>query len=58
MTAGELIEKLKTVYPDTEVIIEGPAIYDADYLPYHRYEYTKEDVKIRDGEFVISVYDP
>lgn len=58
MTAGELIELLKSVYPDTEVVIKGPAIYDADYLPYHRYEYTKEDVEVKSGEFVIHVYDP
>lgn len=56
MTAGELIEKLKTVYPDTEVIIEAP-VYD-DYHPYRKYEFTKEDIKVTCyGEFIISVYD-
>lgn len=58
MTVKELMEILSKQDPDMEVVIEGPAIYDADYLPYHRYEYTKEDVKVRDGDFVISVYDP
>lgn len=56
MTAGELIEKLKTVYPDTEVIIKAPA-YD-DYCPYRKYGFTEEDVKVTCyGELIITVYD-
>lgn len=56
MTAGELIEKLKAVYPDTEVIIEAP-VYD-DYHPYRKYEFTEEDIKITCyGELIITVYD-
>ena len=58
MTAGELIEKLKTVYPDTEVIIEGPAFDDAEYLPYRKYGFTEEDIEVTCyGELIISVYD-
>lgn len=58
MTAGELIEKLKTVYPDTKVIIEGPAFEDVEYLPYRKYEFTEEDIKITCyGELIIAVYD-
>ena len=58
MTAGELIEKLKTVYPDTEVIIEGPTSDDVEYLPYRKYVFREEDIKVTCyGELIISVYD-
>lgn len=57
MTAGELIEKLKTVDPDMEVIIEAPAFDDVEYLPYRRYGFTKEDVEVKYSYFIISVDD-
>lgn len=58
MTAGELIEKLKTVYPDTEVIIECPTSDDVEYLPYRKYGFREEDIKVTCyGELIISVYD-
>jgi len=56
MTAKELIKKLKAVYPDTEVIIEGPAP-DPEYYPYRKYDFTEEDIKVTCyGELIISVY--
>ena len=57
MTAGELIEKLKTVYSDTEVIIEGPTSDDVEYLLYRKYGFREEDIKVTCyGELIISVY--
>lgn len=57
MTAKELIEKLKTVYPDTEVIIEGPAS-DVEYYPYRKYNFTEKDIEVTSyGELIISIYD-
>ena len=58
MTAGELIELLKTVYPDTEVIINGPEHDDPDYYLFHKYYFTKEDVKVTCyGKLIINIYD-
>ena len=58
MTAGELIEKLKTVYPDTEVIIEGPAFNDVEWMPYRKYGFTEEDIEVTGyGELIINIYD-
>lgn len=57
MTAGELIEKLKTVYPDTEITIEVPS-YDEYYYPYRKYGITEDAVKVTCyGELIITVYD-
>lgn len=57
MTAGELIEKLKTVHPDMEVFIEAPVFDDVEYLPYRKYGFTEEDVIVRYGDLIISVDD-
>ncbi len=54
MTAGELIEMLKTVDPDMEVVIEAP---DSGYYTSEYYEYPidKEEIDISFGKFSIGV---
>lgn len=54
MTAGELIELLKTVDPDMEVVIEAPG---SDYYNTEYYEYPidKEAIEISFGQLSIGV---
>lgn len=50
MTAGELIEKLKTVNPDTEVVIEGRD-FTGEYSDAN--EMTEKHIYICDERIVI-----
>lgn len=54
MTAGELIEKLKTVDSDMEVVIEAP---DSGYYTdeYYEYGFTEKDIDTNFGKFSIGV---
>jgi hypothetical protein len=54
MTAGELIEKLKTVDPDMEVVVEAP---DSGYYTdeYYEYGFTEKDIDTNFGKFSIWV---
>lgn len=54
MTARELIEMLKTVDPDTEVVVVAP---DSGYWAdeYHEYPINKEDIDTNFGKFSIGV---
>lgn len=54
MTEKELIEKLKTVDPDTEVVVVAP---DYDYYSYGYYEYSidREGIDVRPEKFSICV---
>lgn len=54
MTAKELIEKLKMVDPDMEVVVEAP---DSGYYTDEYYEYgiAEEDVDVCFGKFSIGV---
>ena len=54
MTAGELIEKLKAVDPDMEVVIEAP---DSGYYTdeYYEYSFDEKDIDVSFGKFTIGV---
>lgn len=54
MTAGELIEKLKTVDPDMEVVVEAPG---SDYYTDEYYEYGIDEkyIDTNFGKFSIGV---
>ena len=54
MTAGELIEVLKTVDPDMEVVVEAP---DSGYYTdeYYEYGFTEKDIDTNFGKFAIGV---
>lgn len=54
MTVKELIEKLKTVDPDMEVVVEAP---DSGYYTdeYYEYGFTEEDIDTDSGKLSITV---
>lgn len=54
MTVGELIEMLKTVDPNMEVVVEAP---DSGYYTAEYYEFAvnKEDIDTNFGKFSIGV---
>ena len=54
MTVKELIEKLKTVDPDMEVVIEAP---DSGYYTDEYYEYgiDEKDIDTNFGKFSIGI---
>ena len=55
MTAGELIAKLKTVDPDTEVHIEASIASDYYETEYGEYEFSEKDIDTLCGVLTIGV---
>lgn len=55
MTAGELIEKLKTVDPDMEVHVEATIASDYYETEYGEYDFSEKDIDTLCGVFTIGV---
>lgn len=55
MTVKELIEKLKTVDPNTEVHIEAPIVSDYYETEYGEYDISEKDIDTLCGVFTIGV---